>query len=128
MSEITHDRWCGKFFDIPPGTVHDSGDCLLSRPERQARANHSGYDVSAVSAIDDPRTPLAANATESVARQIARSASNHDAWISVEVRDSATREIVAIYVRGIEHTIDCDCAGHGVCDYWNTVPTHARAE
>jgi hypothetical protein len=29
---------------------------------------------------------------------------------------------------GSAHDVDCACAGHGVCEYWNTVPAGARAE
>ena len=27
-----------------------------------------------------------------------------------------------------EHDVDCECAGRGVCESWNTVPSGARAE
>lgn len=35
--KINHNYWCGKFYDIPPHTEHDSEECYLSKVEREEK-------------------------------------------------------------------------------------------
>jgi hypothetical protein len=59
------------------------------------------YDVTAVS-HDGQHVPLTAGTTYSMAHEIARPRSMDEAWAMVQVRLSATGEIVAVYVGGTD--------------------------
>jgi hypothetical protein len=59
------------------------------------------YDVTAVS-HDGQHVPLTAGTSYSTAIEIARPCSMDGTWAMVQVRDSNTREVVAVYVGGSE--------------------------
>lgn len=96
------------------------------------------YDVTAVG-HDGQHVPLTSGANYSTAIEIARPRSMDAAWAMVQVRLAATGELVAVYVGGNDapylaqrdgdpHHDLCGCGHYGTCDYWNTVPSGARAE
>jgi hypothetical protein len=59
----------------------------------------STYDVTAIS-VDDERVPLITTRYESTAFGIAQNRSADGIWQSVEIRESATGQILATYIDG----------------------------
>jgi hypothetical protein len=57
------------------------------------------YDVTAVS-HDGQRVPLTASTSYSMAHEIARPRSMDESWRSVEIRESDTGDVIAVYIAG----------------------------